>query len=845
MVNGLRSMRGGGHPLSRADRCFFEPRFNHDFSQIRIHTDERAVDLAKSINARAFTFGKDIVFGPGQYQPRLLRGRRLLAHELTHVLQQDTRHIRREPYETRGIALRRSQVTSLAGQNYWEQRTFRAYVTTLPTSRFSSNPEERDAVFAALWEMSPPTTVTSHQEMIVPIAARSVNSPGGGGSSQTSELLYRFTFDPPAPGDSRPRLEISFVASGSASVAIQAPTAPATFQPSQPGMMHIGFPGGGNQPDAYWQAHPDEHRGLFQWMETQAPASFNQVITTETMQNNTVTHRSVFLVRGTRSGNTLSNLRIELVSQNAIASSQVVPADYRDRDMGDLQLEGLRDSSRAAPDRLGAVILPAGLSSAESLAVKIAIWQYFDAGNARNTEVDAVVPVGAGSRTVIYTLVFGANNEVTAMRIGESGSGSGQVDTRRIDVTRVRGFPGNAAAPGALRSWWASRYPQGGSLTPDPPAPAQGQPASQPISSTALISEMNQLITVGITNRNWFNQNYQIEALDAQGTATRLQTAHNVPANMVTDTINFTTTDLRMLELSLQTLSDDELGNLRGVKIGRKTASITRTGATYQAGSANQYGVTLMDSTGSNMERTTLYFQSLYANDDRLFRGSSAERALPDVAMGILHELGHALGHAAGIEAAFNTWIGQNPQAAPTWYAASSNAERFPEFFALYHTDPYFICTRYPLVYSWFQTLASTGNPPAAGTQLSAPRSCPPGPQVFIRVSSDSSPAQIIQANNLASRGIDEAALRRLNPEIQSSTTIAAGTRIWLRAREVDARENGFEAAVVRYFGNRYRWPMVWSFNPEIMNPATVQPTTRIHLQSEADRRRFGEVSVN
>ena len=123
-----------------------------------------------------------------------------------------------------------------------------------------------------------------------------------------------------------------------------------------------------------------------------------------------------------------------------------------------------------------------------------------------------------------------------------------------------------------------------------------------------------------------------------------------------------------------------------------------------------------------------------------------------------------------------------------------------------------------------------------------------PRPATFIRVTSASSPAQIILDNNLAQRGIDVASLRRLNPEIQSNSTIAVNTVIWLRAREVAALPTataiGFEAIAERYFGSRHRWPTVWSFNPAIRDPASIQPTTRIHLQSASDRTRFGEVPL-
>jgi len=66
-----------------------EPRFGHDFSKVRVHTDKRAVESARSVNALAYTVGRDIVFGEGQYAPGAVRGKRLLAHELTHIVQQD------------------------------------------------------------------------------------------------------------------------------------------------------------------------------------------------------------------------------------------------------------------------------------------------------------------------------------------------------------------------------------------------------------------------------------------------------------------------------------------------------------------------------------------------------------------------------------------------------------------------------------------------------------------------------------------------------------------------------------------------------------------------------------
>src|SRR6185369_14830305 len=82
------ALRGGGRPLPAAERAFFEPRFGRDFGAVRLHAGAAASGLAGSVHARAFTLGDSIVFGSGQYSPGTTGGRQLLAHELTHVVQQ-------------------------------------------------------------------------------------------------------------------------------------------------------------------------------------------------------------------------------------------------------------------------------------------------------------------------------------------------------------------------------------------------------------------------------------------------------------------------------------------------------------------------------------------------------------------------------------------------------------------------------------------------------------------------------------------------------------------------------------------------------------------------------------
>lgn len=84
----IRALRGRGRPLPESARAFFEPLFGYDFGQVRVHTDASSAGLTSALNAQALAVGKEIVFGVGQYTCDSKERRGLLAHELTHVIQQ-------------------------------------------------------------------------------------------------------------------------------------------------------------------------------------------------------------------------------------------------------------------------------------------------------------------------------------------------------------------------------------------------------------------------------------------------------------------------------------------------------------------------------------------------------------------------------------------------------------------------------------------------------------------------------------------------------------------------------------------------------------------------------------
>lgn len=111
----LDGSRGGGQPMATPTRDFMETRFGHDFSSVRIHTGATSEHLNRDVRALAFTSGRDIYFGAGQYRPETDSGKHLLAHELTHVVQQSgagsisSSGVVREKSDPRTIARRESK----------------------------------------------------------------------------------------------------------------------------------------------------------------------------------------------------------------------------------------------------------------------------------------------------------------------------------------------------------------------------------------------------------------------------------------------------------------------------------------------------------------------------------------------------------------------------------------------------------------------------------------------------------------------------------------------------------------------------------------------------------------
>jgi hypothetical protein len=134
LENNIQSLKTGGTPLPAPIRAFFEPRFGHDFSKVKLHTNTQAAELARTVNAKAFTVGRNVIFGSGQYIPETAEGKKLMAHELTHVVQQSkcrfssSHHLQRYTHPFTAVALearRRTEHCSVPARQHGASKVVR------------------------------------------------------------------------------------------------------------------------------------------------------------------------------------------------------------------------------------------------------------------------------------------------------------------------------------------------------------------------------------------------------------------------------------------------------------------------------------------------------------------------------------------------------------------------------------------------------------------------------------------------------------------------------------------------------------------------------------------------
>jgi hypothetical protein len=142
----LHTQSGGGSPLPAEVQSYMEPRFGADLSGVRVHTGSQACQLNQQLSAQAFTHGQDIYLGEGRYSPGSTEGQRLLAHELTHVVQQGAakRGVSIAPARVQRLA-KRADLEHLAGGlgffEKWGKGTYKKLLEALEQYQADKKPE--------------------------------------------------------------------------------------------------------------------------------------------------------------------------------------------------------------------------------------------------------------------------------------------------------------------------------------------------------------------------------------------------------------------------------------------------------------------------------------------------------------------------------------------------------------------------------------------------------------------------------------------------------------------------------------------------------------------------------
>jgi hypothetical protein len=400
---------------------------------------------------------------------------------------------------------------------------------------------------------------------------------------------------------------------------------------------------------------------------------------------------------GTASPSKISKLNITLLGAVGPAAA-ATPADYASHDFADLQIEEAQ--SKADPkkkDKLGKLSIPATLPADEQLAVKLAVLQYFTSGT-RDAEVDAIVPIPPNAKRVLYTFRFTPKtNDVDIQRIGEEGKDASLAPVG--DLGRVNGFSANSKDVPTLTAWLKMRYP---GVTP----------------TGANVADLQKSVTAEIQAKSgstaWYKANYGIEILDATAAETRLQNVHSLQPPQVADLQAFTASELPILELTLETMSDTLVGTFKGLQMARQKIAIEASGKPPRFTAVpSRTGVTLTNGTN----RTIVIYDAASLNDAALFLGGLGPGGKPSVevesAMTYAHELGHTVADLPGVQKAFDAFVKAKNIKPVTWYAASKPpTELFPEAFALYQSDPGWLKTNWPDLSNWFDTLSTTGKPP-------------------------------------------------------------------------------------------------------------------------------------
>lgn len=584
-------------------------------------------------------------------------------------------------YQTKGVILDVREMARWAGGSYWEQKIGGVFELAVDP-RIQADAEERDAVLATVWQVKP--EAVNAETRIVAVIPKRPTKP------RAMELAYQIVFSPRLSARDRDRVEVRFIAAGPSARPVEAPTSPAGPIPRLPSTYYYaGFPQKNNIA-RYSAEHPGEIKSMLAWIGGSANPAFDQILTTRIAEGNVV-RTACFLVTGTKvPSGPITSLRITFLGDAAPLTPELPPW-YNARDVADFQLEAAQAEGRGQ-DKLGTITGIAALAADEQLPAKFAVLQYFH-NRTRDAEIDAIVPVPNTDKRALLTLRFGANNDVSIHRIGEDRK---NLSLGKLgDVRQVNGFPVNSADIPAMMAWLKKRYP---GVTPRGATPA----------------ELQTSVTAEIQARSgtpaWFKENYGIDILTPSMAQSQLARLFQYSPQQLENLQDFAPSELQMLEVTLEKMSDHLVSKLRGVQMARQKIAVELIGVTSTKFAINnraEAGVALL----RGNDRMIVIFDSVNLNSEALFvggTGTDGQTAIvAETFWAFAHELGHVIAAAPRMKQSFEALVKTKASKPVTWYAASNpKDEFFPEAFALYLGDPEWLSGNRPDLFRWFETLS-------------------------------------------------------------------------------------------------------------------------------------------
>jgi len=684
-----QAVHSGGEALPVPARSFMEHRFGSDFSAVRVHRGAQADALARSVTARAFTYGQDLFFARSQYQPERPEGQRLLAHELAHTLQQGRGGSKVQRAVT-DFGVKENQeisvvnVTSASKESYWGKKL--------------------EAHYELMLEHMEGVSVQEQNEILGGVAAKLPDKPPAVGADKTTQLVQVPAGTPPVnhavfvkvvprpkeetDAAARPQLYVDWLGRGGQLAPEEVGSVPSDGDDSSPAVDSTGLR---NQPDDFLTAYREERKRLNYWFNTRADTSAGFVktlkMTTTVKEGEAQKERtSLFVVRYTRSD--LDGTALEYFFQGSDTLPTSAPPPVTAAKTGpSVEIEALQSDPR---DKMGTVDL-SGVPDAERASVEYTLVRYFEDSKARSTEVDAVIPISDTGTWVNYTLVFDTSatggvhtTHVKAVRIGSGQEPTTETQAAALDVRTVKEFPATETDPAKLAAWITARY-KGITLTKT--------------TLTEIVDEANAQMKRDAKTPAWFETNYGITILSATDCADRLEKQHAVPKASITGTKDFEPEELTHLELALQQFGATMLAKWTGVHAGRQ-----QTSSTAGSDTAGQ-----MYRNGSDY---TMVLHDRAFGKDVTFVGGPGQ-VFPVSVSDIIHELGHVAEYKeTEAKAKFYAFVKAEGIKPFTWYAQEKKTEFFAEAFSLYYADPEWMKTNHPKLHVWFKTYDEKGAPP-------------------------------------------------------------------------------------------------------------------------------------